>query len=55
MKQEIIEKIEIPEGIEFDIHNGTIKIKSGNNENKKHFSARGIHINKEGNSIILEV
>jgi len=54
MKQNIIEKIEIPAEVEVSIENNEIIIKLGDKENKRKFSYYGIEIKKENNNIIIE-
>jgi len=54
MKQNIIEKIEIPEGLEVDINNNEVVAKAGDKENRRKFSYYGIELRKENNNIIIE-
>lgn len=51
MRKEIIEKIEIPAGIEVEIANGIIKIKKNGKEAEREYS--GFDAKKEDNLIIL--
>lgn len=55
MKQNILEKIEIPSDIEVSIENNEVTIRSGDKENKRKFSYYGIEIKKEDNNIVIEV
>lgn len=54
MKQDIIEKIEIPEGIEVSVEDNLVTMKSGNKENSRRFNFYGVELKKEGNEIVIE-
>jgi len=54
MKEDLIEKIEIPEGFEWEVEGNFVKLKFGNKENKRRFNFYGVELRKEGNSIIIE-
>ena len=51
MRKELIEKIEIPAGIEAEIDGSTIKIKKGSKEMQRAYS--GFNLKKEDNNLIL--
>ena len=51
MKQNIIEKIEIPEEIEISIENNEVSIKYNGKEHRRKFSYYGIEIKKEDNNV----
>jgi len=54
MRQDIIEKIEIPENMEVTIENNEVSTKFENKENKRKFSYYGIEIKKQENNILIE-
>jgi len=54
MKQEILQEIEIPEGIHAEIERNAIAIKGKLGENKKDFKFKGVKFEKSGNKIIIE-
>ncbi len=51
MRREIIEKIEIPEGIDVEISGEEIEIKKGDKELRRHFEGFGVR--KDGSEIII--
>jgi len=53
MKKEFFQEIEIPEGVEIKIENGTINVKGPEGENKRIFDLRKIVLEKKENKIIL--
>ncbi len=54
MKSDIIEKIEIPEGVEVSISGKTIQVKNGDEELSRKLNFKGVEIKKEDNSVVLE-
>lgn len=54
MKLKISEKVEFPEGQEFNFSGNTIKISKNSKEAKKSFNLKNIVVKKEKNAIILE-
>lgn len=54
MKMQIIEKIEIPEGIEANISRDTVSLKSGEKEIKKRFDMANVLMTKKANEIVIE-
>jgi len=54
MKQNIQEKIEIPEEVELEINGGGIKVSSNGREIIKRINLKNIKIKKEGKTLILE-
>ena len=53
MKKEFFQEIEIPEGVEIKIENGTINVKGPEGENKRIFDLRKIALEKKENKIIM--
>src|SRR3989344_952447 len=53
MKQEILQEIEIPEGIHAEIERNAIAIKGKLGENKKDFKFKGVKFEKSGKKIII--
>ncbi len=51
MRREIVEKIEVPEGIAVEISGDEIKMRKGEKEAKRHFE--GFSVKKDGNEIII--
>ena len=47
------EKIEFPEGFNFDIQGSTFNLKNNGKEIKRTFNIRGINAEKSGNSLVL--
>ena len=54
MKKDIIEKIEIPEGVNITIEGSLISVKSGDKENKKRVNLTNINSKIERNEVVLE-
>ena len=54
MKQEIIEKIEIPENVEVSVEENLVKVKYNHNETSRRFNFYGVEVKKEGNEVIIE-
>jgi len=54
MKLDVVEKIEIPEGVEVNISGDVVSVKSGDKENKKKLNISNILLSKKDNFIILE-
>tara|TARA_Y100000310_G_C20590232_1_gene767583 strand:+ start:638 stop:1186 length:549 start_codon:yes stop_codon:yes gene_type:complete len=54
MKTDVIEKIEVPEGIEFSVEDNLVSLKSGDKENSRRFNFYGVDLRKEGNEIVVE-
>ncbi|MEM4625285.1 MAG: 50S ribosomal protein L6 [Candidatus Pacearchaeota archaeon] len=54
MKKAILERIDFPNGIEFDIIEGDIVIRKGEKEIVKSIKGKNIEVRKEENSLILE-
>ncbi len=54
MKREILQKIEIPEGVEATIEGHELTVKGKKGENKRKFSLGRIKFEKKGGEIILE-
>ncbi len=54
MKKSITEKIEFPEGIEFDVIGNVLIVKGDGRENKKKFGLTNILIKKQNNELIIE-
>jgi large subunit ribosomal protein L6 len=54
MKKEIIEKIEVPQEIEFELDHEEVKLKYEGKETKKRFNLTNISLKKQGNEIIIE-
>ena len=42
MKTDVIEKIEVPEGIEFSVEDNLVSLKSGDKENSRRFNFYGV-------------
>lgn len=53
MKKEILEKIEIPDGIEVVIEGNFIIVKGSQGENKKKFNLKNLQIRKEHNHLTI--
>jgi len=53
MRKEIIQEIEVPEGVKIHIANQEIVIKGKEGENKRKLDSRGFIIKQEGNKIII--
>ena len=53
MKGEILQEIEIPEGVEVTIEGNTFTVKGDTGENKREFKFHNIDVKKEGNKITL--
>ena len=53
MKKEIIQKIEIPEGVEANIEDGELTVKGPKGENKREFKIGKLDFQKKDNLIIL--
>ena len=54
MRKNIIEKIEIPEGVEISVNGSLISVKSGDKENQKRMNLTNIDVKIEGNEVILD-
>ncbi len=54
MKSKIIEKIEIPYGIEAQVENNEVNLNSNGKEIRRRFNFYGIEISKQENSISIE-
>ena len=54
MKIDVLEKIEIPEGIELEINEETIKVSGNGKENRKNFNLKNIEVKRRDNTLILE-
>lgn len=54
MKLDIVEKIEIPEGIEIDTAGSEVVVRCGGKKNAKKFNIRNVVIKKQGNCLVLE-
>ncbi len=53
MKKELYQKIEIPEGIEAEINEATLKVSGPKGENEKKFNINTLEFKKEDNKIII--
>ena len=53
MKKEIIQEIEIPEGVEITINKNEVLVKGDAGENKREFNFHKTEVKKEDNKIIL--
>lgn len=53
MRKELYKKIEIPEGIDVEIHGSNIKIKGSEGENSRNFNVHSLEFVKEGNKISI--
>jgi len=54
MKQDVIEKIDILEGLDVEVKVGTVIIKSEEKENRKLFDLTNINVSVKDNQIVLE-
>ena len=53
MKKQIIQKIEVPEGVEVKINGNVLTAKGPEGENKREFRIKGLIFKKENNEIII--
>ncbi len=53
MKKEIIQKIEIPEGVEIEIKENKLKVKGEKGEIEREFNLRKLDFEKKGNFIMI--
>lgn len=54
MRENITEKIEIPEGVEVTLNHGSVNVSGNGNENEKHLNLKNIDLRKEGSEIVIE-
>lgn len=53
MKKELYQEIEIPEGVEAEINETTLKVSGPEGKSEKKFSINNLEFKKEGNKIII--
>jgi large subunit ribosomal protein L6 len=53
MRKELYKKIEIPEGVEAEIHGSLVKIRGPEGENSRNFNVHSLELVKEGNKISI--
>jgi len=53
MKKEIIQKIEIPEGVEIEVDGNMLKVKGKEGESSREFRADGLIFEKKGNEFLI--
>ena len=54
MRREIVQKIEIPKGIEISLEGNKVKVKGSEGELEREFNFTKMDVKKEGNEIIIE-
>jgi len=53
MKKEIVQKIEVPEGVEATVEGNTLKVKGSEGENERSFKINSLNFEKKENEIII--
>ena len=54
MKREILQRIEIPDGVEMELDGNIVIVKGKSGEIKRKFNKNKIKIEKDGNNVIIE-